>query len=89
MSIITTGNHPKALWPGVKNWFGMGYGEHPEEYKDLFNTETSSQAWEEDVLQSGFGLMPVKNQGTSTTYTGHTQGYNYVIPMCPIPWGTL
>ena len=65
----------KAMWPGVKNWFGAGYGEHPEEYKDLFNTESSSQAWEEDVLMSGFGLMPVKNQGDSTTYQGYTQGY--------------
>jgi len=60
---------------GVKNWFGAGYGEHPEEFKDLFDTESSSQAWEEDVLMSGFGLMPVKNQGDSTTYQGHTQGY--------------
>jgi hypothetical protein len=72
---IFTGNHPKALWPGVKAWFGAGYGEHPEEYRDLFDIEQSSQAWEEDVQMKGFGLMPVKEQGKSTTYTGHVQGY--------------
>ena len=52
----------------------MGYGEHPEEYRDLFDIESSSQAWEEDVEMSGFGLMPVKREGMSTTYTGQTQG---------------
>ena len=72
---IFTGNHPKALWPGVKAWFGFGYGEHPEEFRDLFDIETSSQAWEEDVEMKGFGLMPIKREGTSTAYTGQVQGY--------------
>ena len=75
MAIIMTGNHPKALWPGIKAWFGVGYGELAEEYRDLFSVETSNQHYEEDVQLSGFGLMPVKNEGTSTTYTGQTQGY--------------
>ena len=75
MAVIFTGNHPKALWPGVKAWFGVGYGEHPEEYRDLFDVETSGQAWEEDVQMKGFGLMPIKEQGKSTTYQGQTQGY--------------
>jgi len=75
MAVIFTGNHPKALWPGVKAWFGVGYGEHPEEYRDLFDIETSSQAWEEDVQLKGFGLMPIKAQGAPTTYQGQTQGY--------------
>lgn len=72
---IFTGSHPKAMWPGVKSWFGVGYGEHPEEFRDLFDIETSSQAWEEDVQMKGFGIMPVKEQGKSVTYSGQTQGY--------------
>ena len=75
MAIIMTGNHPKALWPGVKAWFGVGYGELAEEYRDLFSVESSTQHYEEDVMLSGFGLMPVKNEGTSTTYTGQVQGW--------------
>jgi hypothetical protein len=75
MAIITTGNHPKALWPGVKAWFGVGYGEHSEEYRDLFDVQTSDKHYEEDVQMKGFGLMPVKNEGSATTYTGQTQGY--------------
>jgi len=73
--VISTGNHPKALWPGVKAWFGVGYGEHPEEYKDLFDTYTSDQLWEEDVMTSGFPLAPVKREGAATSYAGNTQVY--------------
>jgi hypothetical protein len=75
MPIIMTGNHPKSLWPGVKAWFGVGYGELSEEFRDLFEMATSTQHYEEDVQLSGFGLMPVKNEGVSTTYTGQVQGY--------------
>jgi len=72
---IATGNHPKALWPGVKAWWGVGYGEHPEEYRDLFETATSGQAWEEDVMTSGFPLAPVKREGSPVSYASHAQVY--------------
>ena len=75
MAVIFSGNHPKALWPGVKAWFGVGYGEHPEEYRDLFDIESSGQAWEEDVQMKGFGLMPIKREGMPSTYSGQTQGW--------------
>uniref|UniRef100_A0A6M3IPX8 Putative capsid protein n=1 Tax=viral metagenome TaxID=1070528 RepID=A0A6M3IPX8_9ZZZZ len=74
-SVIATGNHPKALWPGVKAWFGVGYGEHPEEFRDLFDTSTSDQAWEEDVMTSGFPLAQIKREGQARTYAGHAQVY--------------
>ncbi|MCP3681602.1 MAG: hypothetical protein GY861_02835 [bacterium] len=72
---ISSGNHPKSKWPGVKAWFGIGYGEHAEEYKDLFDTSTSTQQWEEDVATSGFPLAPVKREGKSTTYASTAQEY--------------
>ena len=75
MAVIFTGSHPKAMWPGVKAWFGVGYGEHSEEFRDLFDIETSGQNYEEDVQMKGFGLMPVKREGKPTNYTGQTQGY--------------
>ena len=72
---ITTGNHPKLMWPGIKALFGVGYGEHPEEFRDLFDISTSSQHYEEDLAVSGFPLVPVKQEGTSTTYASHAQLY--------------
>ena len=72
---ISTGNHPKALWPGVNAWFGAKYGEHAPEYPAIFAVQGSSQNYEEDVEQKGFGLATVKPEGTSTVYDSHSQGY--------------
>jgi hypothetical protein len=74
MATITTGTHPKALWPGIKEWWGRSYSEHPEEYVDLFDKETSDKAYEEDVEITGFGLAPVKPQGTAINYDVESQG---------------
>lgn len=73
--IITTGNHPKALWPGIHKWFGRTYAEHPEEWPDLFDKDTSRQSFEEDVQVTGFGLAPVKPEGGGVIYDSETQGY--------------
>lgn len=75
MAVITTGNHPKALWPGIKAWWGRQYDEHVSEFPDLFDMETSEQAYEEDVQLTGFGLAPVKSEGGSISYDSETQGY--------------
>lgn len=71
--VITTGAHPKALWPGIHAWWGRMYNEHREEWPELFAQETSDKAYEEDVEITGFGLAPVKEQGTATMYDTETQ----------------
>lgn len=75
MAVITTGLHPKALWPGVKAWFGQAYDEHPLEYPMIFQKDTSDKAYEERVETTGFGLAPVKPQGSSVSYVADAQGY--------------
>jgi hypothetical protein len=74
MAVITTGSHPKALWPGVYAWFGAKYNEHPQQYTKLFDIKSSSKNYEELVEQTGFGLAPVKAEGSSTAYDSHAQG---------------
>ena len=74
MSVITTGNHPKALWPGIKSWWGRQYNEHPLECMDLFDFEGSDKAYEEDVEVTGFGLAPVKSEGGGIRFDSETQG---------------
>ena len=71
---ITTGAHPKALWPGIHAWWGRMYNEHVEEFTDLFDMETSDKQYEEDVEITGFGLAPVKPEGTAIVYDTETQG---------------
>jgi hypothetical protein len=75
MAVIATGNHPKALWPGVYSWFGARYNEHEAQYPKLFDIKSSNKNFEELVQQTGFGLAPVKPEGSSTAYDSHTQGY--------------
>ncbi|MFZ3014240.1 MAG: hypothetical protein WA045_11080 [Nitrospira sp.] len=72
--VITTGSHPKALWPGVHDFWGQVYNAHATEYTDLYDQEDSSQAYEEDVQITGFGLAPVKPQGQALSYDSEVQG---------------
>ena len=74
MAVITTGSHPKALWPGIKAWWGRSYDEHMPEYPDLFEVDTSDKAYEEEVEITGFGLAPVKPQGAQIFYDTELQG---------------
>lgn len=75
MTVITRSNHPAALWPGVREWFGQSYEEYPEEFRDLFEQAPSDKAYEERILSNGFDLAPVKSEGAPTTYVADTQGY--------------
>lgn len=72
---ITTGSHPKALWPGVKTFFGQTYDELPKEYTRMYDEIPSDKAYEEDVESYSFGLAVEKEQGKSFTYDEHSQGY--------------
>ena len=74
MAIITTGSHPKSLWPGIRAWWGRSYSEHVPEYPDLFEIDTSDKAYEEEPEITGFGLAPVKPQGQQIFYDVEAQG---------------
>ena len=73
--VITTGNHPKALWPGMHEFFGFKYKEKPMQWTEIFDQEKSSKNYEEDTLSTGFGLAPVKEQGGSVSYDTESQGW--------------
>lgn len=75
MAVITTGNFPKALWPGIHKWAMGKYNEYATEHDAIFDMESSKKAYEEDVEQTGFGLVPIKPQGDATSYDSHQQGF--------------
>lgn len=75
MSIINSGSFAKALWPGVNAWYGKAYNEYGVEYDKLFEKNTSTRAFEEDVGISSFGLAVQKPEGSSITYDGERQGF--------------
>lgn len=72
--IISTGNHPKLLWPGVHATYGQIYDEHQKEYSDLYDELDSSMAYEEEVQITGFGLAPIKTEGRSIEMDSEVQG---------------
>lgn len=75
MPAITTGNHPRALWPGVAAFFGQIMEEYPKEYERIYDEEPSDKAYELDVESHPFGLAVEKPQGAAITYDTHEQGY--------------
>src|ERR1700756_381596 len=72
---INTGSIAKLLWPGLNAIWGADYTEHPMEFTDLFDKETSDKAYEEDQLLPGLGLAPVKLESQATSYDSTSQGY--------------
>lgn len=72
---ITTGSHPAQLWPGIKKIFGATYKEKPEVWAMVFDRMSSDKAYEKVIEETGFGLAPVKPQGSSVSYDTDKQGY--------------
>ena len=71
----------KELEPGLNALFGMEYTRYEDETKEIFETESSDRAFEEEVLITGFGNAPVKREGDGvefdTAYEGFTARYTH------------
>lgn len=72
--VITTGNIPLALWPGVNAFYGRAYKQHEKQYTSLFDMKSSDKAYEKQVELTGFGLASIKAEGAATTYDSESQG---------------
>lgn len=75
MAVITSSNFAKALWPGVRTWYGAKYAELPTQYTGLFEKNSSQRAYEEEVGQTGFGLATIKTEGAGISWDDQSQGY--------------
>lgn len=71
---ISTGSHPKLLWPGVNAIWGQTYEGVQQEYTDLYEVESSEKAYEQDVQVTPFGLAPIKPEGQPGTFDTEYQG---------------
>ena len=58
----------KDLLPGLNAVFGMEYGEVNDEHLPLYEIENSDRSFEEEVLFTGFGAAPTKNEGAAVVY---------------------
>ena len=55
----------KELEPGLNALFGLEYNRYEGEWNEVFDTESSDRAFEEEVMLSGFGQAPVKAEGAA------------------------
>jgi nucleoid DNA-binding protein len=50
----------KELEPGLNALFGMEYDRYENQHAEIYTTESSDRAFEEEVMLSGFGSYEVK-----------------------------
>lgn len=63
MTAINRAALKEQLWPGIIEIFGAEYEDYREQYQDVFTTRSSTKAYEEYVMESMFGLAPMKAEG--------------------------
>ena len=72
---ITRSQLLKELEPGLNALFGLEYDRYDNESAEIFETETSDRAFEEEVMLSGFGQAPVKGEGAAVSYDDANEAY--------------
>jgi len=58
----------KELEPGLNALFGLEYKNYENEHTQIYTVESSDRAFEEEVMESGFGEAPVKTEGAGVAY---------------------
>jgi len=58
----------KELEPGLNALFGLEYRRYDQEHKEIYATESSDRAFEEEVMLSGFANADVKPEGSGVSY---------------------
>ena len=65
----------KELEPGLNALFGLEYNRYENEHAEIFDSESSDRAFEEEVMLSGFGAAPVKSEGEGVSFDTAQEGY--------------
>ena len=65
----------KELEPGLNALFGLEYAQYENQHAEIFDTENSDRAFEEEVMLSGFGAASVKPEGTSVNFDSATESF--------------
>jgi len=65
----------KELEPGLNALFGLEYDRYDNQHAEIFDTENSDRAFEEEVMLSGFANAQVKPEGSSVNYDDATETF--------------
>lgn len=72
---INRGSIAKQLIPGLNKVFGTAYGEIDNQHAVLFETEKSNRNFEKEVMFTGLGEAPVKQEGEGVSYDDMRETY--------------
>ena len=65
----------KELEPGLNALFGMEYERYDNEHAEIFDTESSDRAFEEEVMLVGFGNAQTKAEGAGVNFDNASEAY--------------
>ena len=58
----------KELEPGLNALFGLEYKRYENQHAEIYTTESSDRAFEEEVMLSGFGQAQTKPEGSGVAF---------------------
>ena len=65
---ISRGQLVKELEPGLNALFGLEYKQYENQHAEIYTTESSDRAFEEEVMLSGFAQAQVKAEGQGVSF---------------------
>jgi len=65
----------KELEPGLNALFGMEYARYESQHAEIFETESSDRAFEEETMIVGFGNAKTKTEGQGVAYDSASEGF--------------
>ena len=65
----------KELEPGLNALFGMEYDRYDAEHAEIYDTESSDRAFEEEVMLVGFGNAQTKAEGAAVNFDNASEAY--------------
>jgi len=65
---ISRGQLVKELEPGLNALFGLEYKRYENQHAEIYTTESSDRAFEEEVMLSGFANASVKAEGSGVSF---------------------
>ena len=72
---ISRGQLVKELEPGLNALFGLEYKRYENQHAEIYTTESSDRAFEEEVMLSGFAQAQVKPEGSGVTFDNAQETY--------------
>ena len=73
---ISRGQLVKELEPGLNALFGLEYKRYENQHAEIYTTESSDRAFEEEVMLSGFANASVKPEGSGVAFDNAQETYS-------------